>query len=401
MVALGPAPAIPARCRRRGLTQVLQASDGPLTRRPEAGREMNPWLLSRSRLGRSVLEGQTDERLAELVADGSVAAFELIVVRHRRSLIARCARIVGDGDAEEAVQDALVKAHAALARGDEVRNVRAWLHAVAHNTAVSLLRDRATNPGPANGAGHAPALDQDDQVERREELREVVAAVQALPERQRDALVMRELEGRSYEEIASRMGASHGAVRQLLNRARTALRDRLGLFIGPESLIRFASSGTVASAIRVGVVSGGCALTIKVCATLVPAAVAGHHPPVAPGFGLSSPAPARSHRVATTASHRTATNASHPTATAASRPAATRSALVAARSAPRPAIAVVYRYARGGTPTSPGRRRRTVAARPAGLAAMVHAPGDPLARRGPRKPQDGGSPPLLERTAQP
>jgi RNA polymerase sigma factor (sigma-70 family) len=242
---------------------------------------MNPRLLSRSRLERSVLEEQTDERLAELVAEGSVAAFELIVVRHRRSLIAHCARIIGDGDAEEAVQDALVRAHAALARGDEVRNVRAWLHAVAHNSAVNLLPDRATNPGPANGGVHAPALVEDDQVERREKLREVVAAVQALPERQREALVMRELEGRSYEEIASRLGASHGAVRQLLNRARTGLRDRLGLFIGPESLIRFVSSGTVTSAIRVGAVSGGCALTIKVCATLVPAAVTGHHPPLA------------------------------------------------------------------------------------------------------------------------
>jgi RNA polymerase sigma factor (sigma-70 family) len=304
---------------------------------------MNPWLLSRSRLGRSVLEEQTDERLAELVAGGSVAAFELIVVRHRRSLIAHCTRIVGNGDAEEAVQDALVKAHTALARGDEVRNVRAWLHAVAHNSAVNLLRERATSPGPANGDDHAPALVNDDQVERREELREVVAAVQALPERQRDALVMRELEGRSYEEIADRLGASHGAVRQLINRARTALRDRLGLFIGPESLIRFVSSGAATSAIRAGAVSGGCALTVKVCATLLPGAIAGHHPPIPPGHRPSSPAPA----------------VSHPAASTARKPAATRSALVAGRPAPRPAIAVAYRSAGHGSlgPRNPNHRR--------------------------------------------
>ena len=60
--------------------------------------------------------------------------------------------------------------------------------------------------------------------ERREGLRSVVAAVSALPERQRDAIVLRELEGRSYDEIAAELGVTGGAVRQLLNRARTTLR---------------------------------------------------------------------------------------------------------------------------------------------------------------------------------
>jgi RNA polymerase sigma-70 factor (ECF subfamily) len=78
----------------------------------------------------------------------------------------------------------------------------------------------------------------------------VVAAVQSLPERQRDAIVMRELEGRSYEEIADRMGASHGAVRQLLSRARIAIRERLGALAGAEPLVRWAlgsGSGPVPS----------------------------------------------------------------------------------------------------------------------------------------------------------
>jgi hypothetical protein len=85
------------------------------------------------------------------------------------------------------------------------------------------LRDRAL--------GHEALDEQYDRVERpdqalerRQGLRDVIAAVQALPERQRDAIVLRELEGRSYEEIAGELGVTGGAVRQLLNRARTTLR---------------------------------------------------------------------------------------------------------------------------------------------------------------------------------
>jgi DNA-binding CsgD family transcriptional regulator len=64
----------------------------------------------------------------------------------------------------------------------------------------------------------------DQALERTQGLREVLAAVQALPERQREAIVLRELEGRSYEEISSELGVSNGSVRQLLNRARNTLR---------------------------------------------------------------------------------------------------------------------------------------------------------------------------------
>ena len=65
----------------------------------------------------------------------------------------------------------------------------------------------------------------------RERLDALVGALLSLPARQRQALVMREFEGRSYDEIATRLGASNGAVRQLLNRARTSIRERLGALI--------------------------------------------------------------------------------------------------------------------------------------------------------------------------
>src|SRR5207249_5918174 len=65
----------------------------------------------------------------------------------------------------------------------------------------------------------------DGVAERQEVLRAVIAALEALPDRQRNAILLRELEGRSYEEIATELGVSGGAVRQLLNRARNALRE--------------------------------------------------------------------------------------------------------------------------------------------------------------------------------
>src|SRR5207244_2891194 len=101
--------------------------------------------------------------------------------------------------------------------------LRPWLYRIAHNASLNLLRQ--------NGWNHEQ-LDErfdgvtrpDQVVETRERIRSLVASVKRLPERQRDAIVLRELEGRSYEEIAVALGVTDGAVRQLLNRARTTLR---------------------------------------------------------------------------------------------------------------------------------------------------------------------------------
>jgi RNA polymerase sigma factor (sigma-70 family) len=254
---------------------------------------MNPRLLPTSRLARSVLRAQSDERLTELARGGSVAAFEALVSRYRRPLLRHCARVVGDADAEEAVQDALLRAHMALARGQDVRSVKPWLHVIAHNAALSIVRARAARPERLHDDSELADYE-DRSSEQREDLRDVISAVQSLPVRQRDAIVMRELEGRSYEEIAARLGTSHGAVRQLLHRARHAIRDRVGAVTGFEPLLRSAlQSGNGATAARLGALSGGCALTLKVCSVaLLPA--------VLPGAGPGSP-PARhsARRVAT------------------------------------------------------------------------------------------------------
>ncbi len=214
----------------------------------------------------------SDERLAKLSADGIDSAFAMIVLRHRRTLVCHCAELVGQADAEEVVQETLLRAYLALARGESVNHVGPWLRTIAHNAAVNLLRARAARPAISSHEPE-PELIAGDTFERRESLREVVRALEELPERQRQALVMRELEGRSYAEIEARLKASNGAVRQLLNRARATVRDRFDAVAGLIPAFRwiFGDGGGAATAARLGALSGGCAVTIKLCTATLPA----------------------------------------------------------------------------------------------------------------------------------
>ncbi len=250
---------------------------------------MNPLLFPPSRLARSVLHTQSDERLAELAGFGSEAAFETIVARYRRSLVRHCGRVVGESDAEEAVQNALVRAHGALVRGDRVQNLGGWLHAIAYNSALNVLRARAARPELPHPDCCDAADHHDEPLEHRHRFGEVIAAVQSLPARQREAIVMRELEGRSYDEIAQRLDSSEGAVRQLLHRARGALRERMGAFLGAEPILRWLlESGSGPTVARLSALGCGSALTAKLCATaLVPSVVAGGAASLPHGHGAA------------------------------------------------------------------------------------------------------------------
>ena len=169
-------------------------------------------LIAPARLaGIPLLRAQSDERLVDLVRSGNDAAFEAIVARYRRPLLRYCSRFLSEERAEDAVQQVLLQAYGALRASHGEMRLRAWLYRIAHNTAVNALRD----PGAAHAqlSEQIDGLERPDQAfERGQRLREVVAAVELLPERQRDAIVLRELEGRSYEEIAAALGVSGGAV---------------------------------------------------------------------------------------------------------------------------------------------------------------------------------------------
>jgi RNA polymerase sigma factor (sigma-70 family) len=210
------------------------------------------------------LRAQPDRRLVDLVRDGYDAAFEEIVRRYRRPLDRFAAAIVG-GRSEDVTQDAFSKALLAL-RGSEAEiQLRPWLYRIVRNTALNDLRDRApetdelseTLPGGRSAAAEA---------ETREELADLMKRLHALPENYRAAIVMRELEGLSHEEIAAALGLSGGAARQILYRARTTLREGLGLVV-PLPIVRALAehaddAGRAGGAIAAGAGSsaGGAAL---------------------------------------------------------------------------------------------------------------------------------------------
>jgi RNA polymerase sigma factor (sigma-70 family) len=197
--------------------------------------------------GASLLRLQSDERLAELAVDGHEAAFAAIVDRYRPQLLRYCAGIAGSGRAEDAVQQALINAHDALTRTTDVRHLRPWLYRIAHNASLNVLRS-VRDDVPLDAA-HAATIDAGPAAtyERRERLRETLAAVAELPERQRAALVLRELEGRSHAEIASALGVTKGSARQHLMRARVAMRGAVTAVTPYPLIAKLAEALTTAS----------------------------------------------------------------------------------------------------------------------------------------------------------
>ena len=228
---------------------------------------------------RPVLSTQSDERLVDLVRAGSDPAFEAIVERYRRALMRYVSRLLPPDRAEDVVQQSFVKAYEAMHRDAAELNLRPWLYRIAHNGALNALRDRAL--------GHAELDERIDGVERPEQaleratgLRELVVGLQALPERQRSAILLRELEGRSYEEIAAALGVTDGAVRQLLNRARNSLRAAAAAVTPMPLVTRLASAETTEPVTArvgelVGVGGGGLAMKVVATALVTGAAVGG------------------------------------------------------------------------------------------------------------------------------
>jgi RNA polymerase sigma factor (sigma-70 family) len=150
--------------------------------------------------------------------------FEDLVKLHRGELTRYAVRHLGEqaSMAEDVVQEALLNAHRAMIAGTDPAHPRAWLFTIVRNAAINA--SRSAKPTNAIEDGHASA----DQavaaaVEQSEWIDWLMGAVGQLPERQRDALVGRAFEGRSYSDIAARQQTTIPAVKSLLVRARRAL----------------------------------------------------------------------------------------------------------------------------------------------------------------------------------
>jgi RNA polymerase sigma factor (sigma-70 family) len=198
-------------------------------------------------LTRAALTVQSDDRLVALARAGSDAAFATIVERYRRPLLRHSARILGPNGPEDMVQQAFANLYVQLRDDDRPLQLKPWLFRVTHNLTL--------NAATKKGGDHAELGDDIDGVpqppqvaELRARLRATVEVIGALPERQRLALVRRELEGRSCEQIAAEFGTTSPAVRQLLARARSAVRDGVGLLLPFPVIARIAGAGKAGGA---------------------------------------------------------------------------------------------------------------------------------------------------------
>ena len=175
----------------------------------------------------SMLAAMGDDTLVGLVAAGSDDAFAALDLRYRRRLVRFAQGFVpgGTADAEDVVQDAMVRAVRALRNGSRPESVSGWLHRITRNCALDLTASRRRHPVvELADHAHPPAEDAQAAVERSLGVRGLVADVSQLPTTQRSALVLRELEGRSYADIADQLDTTVPAVKSLLVRARQGLK---------------------------------------------------------------------------------------------------------------------------------------------------------------------------------
>src|SRR5690348_6901180 len=178
--------------------------------------------------GRSpLLRLKSDEQLITLVRRGQTAAFEALVQRYQSRLLAFCRHMLGSTeDAEDVLQEVFTASFNAMIADERPINARPWLYRIARNRCLNHLR----RPTPA-GQDSMDVFETDggattaDTVYKREEFRQIVADVQELPETQRTALLLREIDALSYEQIAEAMDTTVPSVKSLLVRARVSLAE--------------------------------------------------------------------------------------------------------------------------------------------------------------------------------
>jgi RNA polymerase sigma-70 factor (ECF subfamily) len=188
-------------------------------------------------------EDAEDVRLMALAAGGDMAAFEQLVERHQRMVVGTVGRMLGtNSDAEDIAQQVFVRVWKNVKRYEPRAKFTTWLLKITRNLVFNELRRRSRHPA-------VPLQSETDEEERplkderaiapdatllEHELQEAVdAAIAQLPEAQRMAVILRRYEELSYEEIAEALDQSVSAVKSLLFRARTELRQSLKRYLSP------------------------------------------------------------------------------------------------------------------------------------------------------------------------
>jgi RNA polymerase sigma factor (sigma-70 family) len=191
----------------------------------EASALAHPVGLSRVSLAGPLLRLRTDDQLVALFRAGHDEAFGIIHDRYRQRLFAYARQMLSGSrsDAEDVLQDVFLRAYHALRADRRPIALRAWLYRVAHNRCIDQIRRPAPAPEDIYELNRGVPSDPMAEAERREDLRRLIADVRALPDQQRSALLMREMEGLSYNDLAEALGVTVPAIKSLLVRARVGL----------------------------------------------------------------------------------------------------------------------------------------------------------------------------------
>jgi RNA polymerase sigma-70 factor (ECF subfamily) len=189
---------------------------------------------SEARDHRIRLNDMTDSEVVQASLDGDPRAFGELVQRYDQRLLNFVYRTIGDRErGQDLVQETFVRVYRHLHRFDQSKKFSTWIYTIASNLAKNELRNRSRNPlvlfqtlKKNWDADHRPLEWEDTQYKpddlfRKRHLRErVEEAVAQLPEHHRIVFVLREMEGKTYEEIADITGCNLGTVKSRLNRAR-------------------------------------------------------------------------------------------------------------------------------------------------------------------------------------
>jgi RNA polymerase sigma factor (sigma-70 family) len=166
--------------------------------------------------------GTDDAALVRRTQAGDEVAFEAIFKRHHAPLLSYCRHMLSNQtEGEDALQQAFIKAHQALLGGSAPRELRPWLYAIARNCCLSAITARRPT---ASLEDHTPALaGLSDELRQREDLGELLAGISRLPEDQRSALLLAELDDLDHQAIAMIVGCRVNKVKALIYQARSSL----------------------------------------------------------------------------------------------------------------------------------------------------------------------------------
>ncbi len=221
----------------KGGVALVEPQAGPAQASPKSEgsqEEMARPAKKRADVHEAALAELQDNELVARFLDGNGLAFPELVRRYQSRLLNFIYRTIGDRDrAEDLVQETFIRVYRHLHRFDQTKKFSTWIYTIASNLAKNELRNRSRNPlvlfqtiKKNWEADHRPLQWEDphhrpDDLYRKRHLRAMVEkAVEQLPEHHRVVFVLREMEGKTYEEISEITGVNLGTVKSRLNRAR-------------------------------------------------------------------------------------------------------------------------------------------------------------------------------------